>query len=47
MKRFYKQVTVAETEGGYVVHLDGKPIRTPAKAPFILNNRALMEAVAE
>src|SRR3954447_13829631 len=47
MKRFYKQVTVAETEGGHVVHLDGKPVRTPAKAPFILNNRALMEAVAE
>src|SRR3954464_11119784 len=47
MKRFYKQVTVAEVEGGHVVHLDGKPVRTPAKAPFILNNRALMEAVAE
>jgi chaperone required for assembly of F1-ATPase len=47
MKRFYKQVTVAETDGGYVVHLDGKPIRTPAKAPFILNNRALVQAIAE
>jgi chaperone required for assembly of F1-ATPase len=47
MKRFYKQVTVAETEDGYVVHLDDKPIRTPAKAPFILNNRALVQAIAE
>jgi chaperone required for assembly of F1-ATPase len=47
MKRFYKQVTVAEVEGGHVVQLDGKPIRTPAKASFILNNRALMEAIAE
>jgi chaperone required for assembly of F1-ATPase len=47
MKRFYKQVTVAETDGGHVVHLDGKPIRTPAKAPFILNNRALAQAIAD
>jgi chaperone required for assembly of F1-ATPase len=47
MKRFYKQVTVAETDGGHVVHLDGRPLRTPAKAPFVLNNRALMLAIAE
>ena len=47
MKRFYKLVTVAEVDDGHVVHLDGKPVRTPAKAPFILSNRALMEAVAE
>jgi chaperone required for assembly of F1-ATPase len=47
MKRFYKLVTVAEVDDGHVVHLDGKPVRTPAKAPFVLNNRALMEAVAQ
>ena len=47
MKRFYKLVTVAEVDDGHVVHLDGKPVRTPAKAHFVMRNRALMEAVAE
>src|SRR3954453_22271127 len=47
MKRFYKQVTVAEVDGGHAVHLDGKPVRTPAKAPLVLNNRRLMQAIAD
>lgn len=47
MKRFYKQATVALAEGGYTVLLDGKPIRTPAKAGLVVKSRKLAEAMAE
>ncbi|MBB4841100.1 chaperone required for assembly of F1-ATPase [Sphingomonas kyeonggiensis] len=43
MKRFWKEVTV---ENGQVA-LDGKPVRTPGRAPLALPNPALAEAVAE
>jgi chaperone required for assembly of F1-ATPase len=47
-KRFYKDVAVKdEGEGGASLLLDGKKVRTPGKAPLILPNRALAEAVAE
>ena len=47
-KRFYKDVAVKdEGLGGASLLLDGKPVRTPGKAPLILPNRALAEAVAE
>jgi len=45
-KRFYKEVTVVPEGDGVSVRLDGKPIRTPAKAPLVLPNAALAEAVA-
>ena len=45
MKRFYKEATVGEAEGGFQVLLDGRAVRTPAKAPMILPNRALAEAI--
>jgi chaperone required for assembly of F1-ATPase len=44
--RFYKDVSVRESEGRYSVLLDGKPIRTPLGAPLAVPNRALAEAVA-
>ena len=47
MKRFYDQVTVGEAEGGFQVLLDGRAVRTPAKAPMILPSRALTEAVGD
>ncbi|TNM62133.1 ATP12 family chaperone protein [Aliirhizobium smilacinae] len=31
-KRFYKEVSIVEDEGGHAVHLDGRPVKTPAKA---------------
>ncbi|KGM30919.1 ATP12 family protein, partial [Inquilinus limosus] len=46
MKRFYKTVDVVPAGGGFGVTLDGKPIRSPAKADFTLPTRALAEAVA-
>jgi chaperone required for assembly of F1-ATPase len=46
-KRFYKDVTVKDEEGGWgSLLLDGKPMRTPGKAAFTLPVRALAEAVA-
>lgn len=46
-KRFYKEVTVAETADGFVVHLDGRPVRTPAKALLALPTRAAAQLVAD
>ncbi|HEV2548120.1 MAG TPA: ATP12 family protein [Stellaceae bacterium] len=46
MKRFYDDVAVLAEEVGFAVRLDGKPLRTPAKAPLVLPSRALAEAVA-
>lgn len=47
MKRFYKECSVGAVDGGFTVLLDGKPVRTPAKAALVLPTRALAEAVAE
>lgn len=47
MRRFYRDVATAESDGGLVVHLDAQPIRTPAKALLILPNAALAAAVAD
>jgi len=46
MKRFYKIVTAVPAGDGFGVMLDGKPIKSPAKAAFVLPSRALAEAVA-
>jgi chaperone required for assembly of F1-ATPase len=43
MRRFWKDVTV---ENGQVA-LDGKPVRTPGRAPLALPTPALAEAVAD
>jgi len=45
-KRFWTQTQVVPAEGGFTVALDGRPVRTPAKAPLVLPTRALAEAVA-
>ncbi|MEI6556946.1 MAG: ATP12 family protein [Rhodospirillaceae bacterium] len=46
MKRFYNEASVGAAEGGFQVLLDGRAVRTPAKAPMILPGRALAEAIA-
>lgn len=46
-KRFWSEVTTdASAEGGFAVLLDGRPVRTPAKAPLTLPTRALADRVA-
>ncbi len=46
MKRFYKDVSLAERDGGFSVLLDGKPVKTPARNVLILPTEKLAEAVA-
>jgi chaperone required for assembly of F1-ATPase len=46
MKRFYAQATVRAAESGHAVELDGKPLRTPAKAPLVVPSAALAQAIA-
>lgn len=44
--RFFKEVTVADANGGKGVLLDGKPLRTPGRQPLICPTRAATELVA-
>ena len=46
-KRFYEHVAIKDEGDGAAVLLDGKTVRTPGKAPFVLPNAALAEAIAE
>ena len=46
-KRFYKEASVAQAEGGFAVHLDGKPVRTPGRATLLLPTAAAAVLVAE
>lgn len=46
MKRFWKTVTLTPQAEGFGLALDGRPVKTPARAPLILPTRALAEAVA-
>jgi chaperone required for assembly of F1-ATPase len=46
MKRFYKEVSVAPSEGGYCILLDGKPVKTPARNQLALPTEALAAAIA-
>lgn len=45
-KRFYKDVSVVEEEGGHVVKLDGRTVKTPGKATLLLPSRRAAELVA-
>ena len=47
MKRFYEQVsTVDDDAGGFGVHLDGRPVRTPLRAALNVPARKLADAIA-
>ncbi|MEK6542714.1 MAG: ATP12 family protein [Pseudomonadota bacterium] len=50
MRRFYKAVEVVPCAGsgggGFTIQLDGKPVRTPARAPFIVQQQPLADAIA-
>ena len=45
-KRFYAEVSTQRVEGGYELRLDGRPVRTPAKALLVVPTLALAEVVA-
>ena len=46
MKRFYKTVSAEPTEGGHAIRLDGRPVKTPARAELVLPTSALAHAVS-
>ena len=46
MKRFYKETAVDQGDGGHRILLDGRPMRTPAKAVLVVPTRPLAEAIA-
>ena len=45
-RRFWKDASTAESEGGFAVTLDGRTAKTPAGAPLVVPTRALAEAIA-
>ncbi|WP_137110217.1 ATP12 family chaperone protein [Rhodobacter sp. SY28-1] len=45
-RRFWTTATAVPADGGFTVHLDGRPVRTPLKAPLVLPTPGLAEAVA-
>jgi len=47
MKRFYKDVTILAEGGRHAVVLDGRPVRTPARAPLSATTPALADAIAD
>lgn len=46
MKRFYREVTVAETGSGFGVQLDGRAIKTVSARPQVVPTRALADIMA-
>jgi len=46
-KRFYKAVSVEPDEAGFAVRLDGRPVRTPGRAPLALPTEATARLVAD
>ena len=47
MKRFWKETTVEQVDGGWQVALDGRRIRTQGGAPQIVPTHALAQALAD
>ncbi len=45
-KRFYAEVSLAETDAGWAIRLDGRGARTPARNALAVPSRALAEAMA-
>lgn len=45
-KRFWKATEARETPEGWEVRLDGRPLRTPAKAPLVVPTPALARMIA-
>nr|WP_325253092.1 ATP12 family protein [Amylibacter sp.] len=45
-KRFWTDVAVAQADQGYVIHLDGRVVKTPLKQDLVLPTQAAAELVA-
>ncbi|MFN2098660.1 ATP12 family chaperone protein [Altererythrobacter sp. MF3-039] len=47
MKRFYREVTLLEVEGGWQVALDGRPVKTQKGNPQLVTSNALGKLLTE
>lgn len=47
MKRFWKEVAVEREDGGWGIRLDGRGVKTPARAALVVPTQALADAIAE
>ena len=47
MKRFYKIAAAEAVEGGHEIRLDGRPVKTPARAALRVAEPELAEAIAQ
>ncbi|WP_164661593.1 ATP12 family chaperone protein [Tropicibacter sp. Alg240-R139] len=45
-KRFWKDSTVVEVDGGFTVELDGRRVKTPAKAGLLVPTLEMAQAIA-
>ena len=46
-KRFWEKADISPQESGFGVFLDGRPVRTPAKAQLIVPTQSMAEAIAQ
>ena len=46
MKRFWERAEIEEDGGGFVIRLDGKPMRLPGGETLLIDQRPLAEAIA-
>ena len=47
MKRFWKEVSVEPEGDGWGIRLDGRPVKTPARAPLTIPTEQLAGAIAD
>ena len=47
MKRFWKEVSAAKEEAGWMIALDGRPVRTPARSALVVPTERLAKAIEE
>ncbi len=47
MKRFWTDVALNQQDGGWSIALDGRPLKTPARATLAVCRRALADAIAD
>ncbi|WP_165219713.1 ATP12 family chaperone protein [Affinirhizobium pseudoryzae] len=44
-KRFYEQASIAASDEGHGIHLDGRPVKTPAKRALVVPTKMLAEII--
>lgn len=45
-RRFWTEASAVPTAGGFAVHLDARPVRTPLKTPLVVPTLGLAQAIA-